>query len=70
MNSKLLKKIPQNLHLISKETISKKTRSFKEPNIYNSSYQDFLVSFYQNKIPVTTRYLDAVNNFKKQYGKK
>ena len=65
MNSNLLKKMPKNLHLISK-----KTKSFKEPNIYNSSYQEFLVSFYQDKIPVTTRYLDAVTNFKKIYGKK
>lgn len=65
MNSNLLKKMPKNLHLISK-----KTQSFKEPNIYNSSYQEFLVSFYQNKIPVTTRYLDAINDFKKIYRKK
>ena len=50
-----------------KKTIIKNKEILNKATTPEKSHQEFLVDYYQNILPVTTRYLNAIEDFKKKY---
>ena len=60
MTAKLLQKISSFFPFL------KKSAPIRIPKKNEVSHQDFMIDYYQNTLPVTTRYFNAIEKYRKE----
>ena len=68
MNTSLKKFIKTNSKiLVNNRSLIKPKNYSKIKQISKKNHQEFLVDYYQHTIPITIRYLNAIQEYKKKY---